>query len=373
MNRSNSCLLLTILLAVTLNKQTMAGTEPSWTDLQNQGDQAQVNGEVLEASSKFQQAADLAKAKYGIKSPQYLKSIIRLTAMLVLDGKVDRAEPYYKQIMALNLTPGKQGQIDPEVGIWIDDLGDTYFSRRDPKTRENCLKHGYAIKTRLHGSNDNYILRYLDGMYDYYFNSARYAEALPYAMQRLKVIEANKQRGEGGLAYAVTAVANVQFKLKHYRESEAAATRLCDLVKKWGPNHDIELCLLTQLKAYIQLAAGELDRAEKTFQELLKIGSADPKVFNVGRVEGWQGLGSVAEKRHDNALAEQYYRRTMEALRSALGPDTKEQLVPMHSLIVLLKREGKNSEASLLEKKAKAVAAKNSDLVSTIFPAYERE
>src|SRR5277367_822791 len=199
MKRSNSYLLLTILLVVMLDvRPVQAGTELGWIDVQNQGDQAQVNGELLLATSKFQQAANLAKSKYGIKSPQYLKIIIRLTAILVLDGHFDRAEPYYKQIMSLDLTAGKHGQIDPEVGVWIDDLGDTYFSRRDPKTRESCLKHGFAIKTRIHGNNDNYILRYLDGMYDYYFYAARYAEALPYAMQRLKVVETNKQRGESG-------------------------------------------------------------------------------------------------------------------------------------------------------------------------------
>jgi tetratricopeptide (TPR) repeat protein len=350
-----------------------AGTTPSWNDIQNKGDQAQVNGELLEAAARFQQAADLAKTNYGVKSPQYLKSIIRLTAVLVLNGQCDKAEPYYKQIMDLNLTKGKNGLIDPEVGVWVDDLGDTYFSRRNPKIREICLKHGLDIKTRIHGSENKYLGIYLNGLFDYYFNAGRYTEALPYALKRLRMIDANKQPDDRALAFALTAVASTYFKLKQFREAEATTTRLVNVARKMGPRFIIELSLITQLKGYIQLSAGELDRAQATFQELTKIGSPDPKVFSLGRVQGWQGLGDVSEKKHDDKAAEQYYRRALGGVRAGLGADNKEQLVPLHSLIVLLRKEGNASEASALEKQSNAIVANGKGFVSTVFPPYERE
>jgi tetratricopeptide (TPR) repeat protein len=368
-----SLLVIPIMVAHVMPSALAAGKTSAWEEAQNQGDKAQVEGQLLEAQAKFQDAANLAKSTYGVQSPQYLKSAIRLTSTLILDGHVDRAEPYYKQLIVLNFSKGKNGLIDPEIGVWVDDLGDTYCSHHDPKTREICLKHGLALKTRVHGEDIKYLGAPLNAVFEYYFNLGRYAEALPYVLERLKLVQANKNKDNGLIPVALTAVASTYFKLKQYRKAEEITTRLLDVTNKTRPDQVTELLLITQLQGYIQLNAGELDRAQKTFTDLTKIGPTNPKVFNLGRAQGWQGLGDVAQKKHDDKSAEKYYRQSVELMRLGFGATTKEQLVPATSLLQLLQKEGRTAEAAALEKQIQPIAALNRTSVSAAFPPFERQ
>jgi len=350
-----------------------AGTTSAWEEIQNQGDKAQVEGQFLQAQTKFQAAANLAKSTYGVQSPQYLKSAIRLTSVLILDGHVDKAEPYYKQLVALNFAKGKSAGLDPEIGVWIDDLGDTYFSRRDPKTRELCLKHGLALKMRVHGENLKHLVMYLNGVFEFYFNSGRYEQALPYALEWLRLAQASSNKETGLLPVAVTAAASTYFKLKQYRKAEEITTHLLDVASETRPKQITELLLITQLQGYIQLNAGQLDRAQTTFTQLTKIGPSDPKLFSLGQIQGWQGLGDLALKKHDDKTAEKYFRQSLNGIRTGLGAKTKEQLVPANSLLQLLKKEGRTAEALALEKQIQPIAVANRTTISAAFPPFERE
>jgi len=189
----------------------------------------------------------------------------------------------------------------------------------------------------------------------------------------LRLAQASSNKETGLLPVAVTAAASTYFKLKQYRKAEEITTRLLDVASETRPKQITELLLITQLQGYIQLNAGQLDRAQTTFTQLTKIGPSDPKLFSLGKVQGWQGLGDVALKKHDDKTAEKYFRQSLNGIRTGLGAKTKEQLVPANSLLQLLKKEGRTAEALALEKQIQPIAVANRSTTSAAFPPFERE
>lgn len=362
-NRISSLALL-LSLSLLAPFSTNAATNASWDELQKEGDAHQVDGQYAAASEKFKAALDLAANTKGTKSPEYLKSLARLCAALAIQGNYAQAEPYYKSLMNVEIAHPKNGAADPEVGIWYDDLADTYFARLEPSKRKISLEHTLALKEKIYGKDSRMLPRFQNELIDWYTTHGEWNKALPLALKRLSIIERTTKNPDASFM-AIFGLAVLEYKLAHYHESLDYLDQASSL-KTTPLTTTLKDLFIRQSRGYCYLKLGMFSRAIDEFTQLSQYAKKDVTA-KAANFQGWEGLGEVAAAKGDLAGAEKYFRRELAEMPSAIGQYSPEQLIPINSLRTLLKRENKSGEIQKLDSLEKTIRARNKDTTSKVF------
>jgi tetratricopeptide (TPR) repeat protein len=362
--KQSSIAALFLSLSMCFPSSTTAATNASWDELQKEGDAHQVDGQYAAASEKFKAALDLAANTKGNKSPEYLKSLARLCAALAIQGNYAQAEPYYKSLMTAEIAHPKNGAADPEVGVWYDDLADTYFARLEPGKREISLEHTLSLKEKIYGKDSRMLPRFQNELINWYLAHGEAKKALPLALKRLSILEKTAKNPDATFM-GIFGLAVIEYKLGHYHESLNYLSQASSLPTTPLTTNLKEL-FIRQSRGYCYLKLGMFPRAIDEFTQLSQYAEKDITA-RARNLQGWEGLGEVAAAKGDLAGAEKYFRRELQEMPSIVGQDSPEQLIPINSLRTLLKREHKSGEIQKLDSLEKTIRAKNKDTTSKVF------
>ncbi len=77
------------------------------------------------AGKIYLKAVEKAK-KYGDNPSKLVEVLAKLIVAMIDQGEVERAEPYYKEVLALASKLNKQNALDELAGICMEDLSTTY-------------------------------------------------------------------------------------------------------------------------------------------------------------------------------------------------------------------------------------------------------
>jgi len=341
-------LLVALMLVPTVPLSACATTPTKWQQLQDAGDSDHLAGEYFAASEKFKEAAAYAKTTYGIGSPEYLQSTVRLASSLVLNSQYEKAEPYFQQIMQLDLNVQKKGLASSEVIVWLDDLADSYIAHQNPTSRENSLKHAIALKTKIFGPTSYNLLRSISALGDLYWKQKDYLKAERLYAQRFKILDVKNGATMQNRNSALLWLADVNLKLKRYKQAETMCWQVMnDLKKENGP--DVNTFFSQQTMGYIKIGENNYIEAEKTFKMLKSQGG--PAIY-APLVMGAVGLGDLSEKKADHKSAEKFYRQALDGISKCFGGQDVNMIVPLRRLAAVLKVTGKSSDAEKLEDSA---------------------
>jgi hypothetical protein len=323
-----------------------APTAPTkWQQLENAGDSNHLAGEFFAASEKFKEAAEYAKNNYGTASPEYLQSTVRLASALVMNSQYDKAEPYYQQIMQLDLSVQKKGLASSEVIVWLDDLADAYYGHQNPTKREHSLKHCMALKAKIYGPMNYNLLGCISALGEFYWHKKDYLKAEQFYTHRFKILDIKNGATSQNRNQSLLILADVNLKLKHYKQAETLCWQVMnDLKKEKIP--DVNIFFSQQTMGYIKLAENSYPETEKTFKMLMEQGAPG---MEAPLIMGAVGMGDLYEKKADHKSAEKYYRTALDGIVKSFGPHDVNMIVPLTRLAGVLKATGKTSEAAKLE------------------------
>ncbi len=337
-----------MLLPNTMVPFSACAVPTKWQQLQDAGDSDHLAGEFFAASEKFKEAAAFAKDTYGVASPEYLQSTVRLATALVLNSQYEKAEPYYLQIMQLDLNVQKKGLASSEVIVWLDDLADSYLAHQDPTKRENSLKHAIALKTKIYGPTNHNLLRSVSALGDLYWNKKDYVKAEQAYLQCFKILDIKNGAAIPNRNKALLTLTNVSLKLKHYKQAETLCRQLMNDIKKES-TPDVNVFFSQQTMGYIKIGENKYSEAEKAFQTLMAQGG--PGLY-APLVMGAVGMGDLYEKKADHKSAEKNYRTAIDGVTRTFGVQDVNMIIPLKRLAGVLKETGKASEAAKLEVQA---------------------
>src|SRR5262249_34063257 len=121
-----------------------------WQALMDDGPAQQAKGNYDNAIKAFNLAANLADREK--LPPKCLPlALCRLTQVEVLSDHYDLAEMHFQRLTKLVKAQKQTGNLDPDVGVWLVDLADTYQARQNPKVRESCLRNACLLKSLTFG------------------------------------------------------------------------------------------------------------------------------------------------------------------------------------------------------------------------------
>jgi hypothetical protein len=148
-----------------------------WQALMDDGPAQQAKGNYDNAIRAFSLAATLAEREK--LPPKCLPlALCRLTQVEVLSNHYDSAELHFLQLIKLVKAEKEDGILDPEVGVWLVDLSDTYQARQNPKSRESCLKHACQLKALTFGGTHRECLECLSILIHYYLDHGNVDQAV---------------------------------------------------------------------------------------------------------------------------------------------------------------------------------------------------
>jgi tetratricopeptide (TPR) repeat protein len=162
-----------ILLCIVFPVAVLAATPlDRWHTFVADGASNESKGEHETAIGSFAlAAAEAEKNKLPVKFLEI--ALCRQTEVEILANQVAKAEPHYQHLVSLVKADKLSGSLDPEVGVWLVDLADTYQARLNPKIREDCLKHACQLKSMTFGGAHHECTDCLMQLARYYFEHDR--------------------------------------------------------------------------------------------------------------------------------------------------------------------------------------------------------
>jgi tetratricopeptide (TPR) repeat protein len=133
----------------------------------------------------------------------------------------------------------------------------------------------------------------------------QYEEALTYATQYLKIIEAAGRESDFSLAYHT--LSNIHTRLGNLDEAKSYALKAVEIARRLGYVRMIPSNLL--MLGYAELALNELDSAWEHFQETITAARANSSKFDL--TAATYSLGDVCMRRDDYAEALRYYQEAL--------------------------------------------------------------
>ncbi len=116
-----------------------------WQALIFQGRNAEEAGKYTSSIAAFSKAVALARAG-GLPAKCLPISLCRQIRSELLFGQANAAEPLFNQLVALAEKQKRDNTFDPEVGVWMADVADTYMSKKIAAPAELKIKHSNRLK-----------------------------------------------------------------------------------------------------------------------------------------------------------------------------------------------------------------------------------
>jgi tetratricopeptide (TPR) repeat protein len=116
-----------------------------WQLLILQGRNAEEARNYADSIRTFSKALTLAETRN--LAPKCVPiSLCRQIRSELLSGQIARAEPLFNRVVNLAEKQKRDKTFDPEVGIWMADVADTYLAKKTGAYSALCIKHSNTLK-----------------------------------------------------------------------------------------------------------------------------------------------------------------------------------------------------------------------------------
>src|ERR1700733_1291964 len=123
----------------------------AWQSIIDSGESNEMNHQWIVAELSYKNALTAAE-KFGPQSQEVQASLPRLAVCLVVQNKLESAEPLYKRAVEIVYrlrSESPPAHPDPDSLVWLDDLADAYENKAKDYKPEFCLDHCAAIRRAI--------------------------------------------------------------------------------------------------------------------------------------------------------------------------------------------------------------------------------
>lgn len=340
-----------------------------WQEDVDRGLGAYKRKDYVLAGKIYLKAVEKAK-KYGDNPSKQVEVLAKLIVAMIDQGEVERAEPYYKEALALATKLNKQNSLDELAGICMEDLSTTYEEcsglikggiPNSPKGKARAkffLNHAVEIRTNVFTENHPKLILTRSQLAnlciaEHNWNGAKVLlEKIHGAMKTMNA------KGWLHTARYVIYLGCVYEKLAN----KVDATRTFAEIK----NHYDAAGQMGELEKHrgnFYLLSNEPNIAEQWYRKELAI--ALKQDSKLGEMTAMRNIGYCYEARDKSAEAEKCFRRSLELAKKYLTRD------PHYKTNDILKEIERNMRAQKKFKEADQFHAQEAALVRAKNPMFK--
>lgn len=290
-----------------------------WMDLKREGQRLEIEGAYPAAEKYYKQSMEVARS-FPKNCSERIETLYHIANIYVLQGKFWDAEVFYKRLLSLVEEQKKDGTLDHEALVWMEDLADAYSVHIKGWTQWMALEHSVKLRDLISGDNNKYMATTLRQLCAVLNHEAKYKEAEPYAERLVRIT--SKFKGEKELVKATDLyfLSMLQCNLGRYAKSESncreALTIFTRLEKPPGfcsGNCHLQLAKILKCQNQFELADQSAQRALKIFER-----THGKNYLPSASVH--QILGEINTHRGKYATAVKEYEQAIFILESNHGP-----------------------------------------------------
>lgn len=243
-----------------------AGDREGWKHFKDEGSRYEVFGDFAEAESAYARSLELAKLPRATLAERG-EIIARLANAMLWQGKFERAEPHFIELIALIPKLKSEGKRNEDFFSCVDALSNTYFERVNGVNKISAIQHSIRIIDTAFGDTHPELPRELMDLAYTYSALGMNKEALSFANRALSI--ARHQTSDKG-------------QIHHWK-----ALTLVGTCKK---------------------SIGDWSGAEKAFEQAVSLMSTSPKRFSLTAAAAKAQLSIVYFHMHKKEESKRLFR-----------------------------------------------------------------
>lgn len=328
-------------------------SKSKWSDYKQQGQQNELTQNYRLAEQFYRKSLDEAFV-LGANSNEMAESLVRLAAVIVVQGKMTQAEPYYLRLIKMVEAKKKDGTLDDEVLVWMEDLAEDYGTFTKGDEHLAGLQHAIKLRELVSGDDAPYMSISLRELSNLYLHRNMNAEAEPYAVRLVRIGQRKKSKKPQDKLFLATdlfVLGLLKYRLGDYVKAESYTRQAMSLITtlEIPPGQYTVNCQI-QLSQILR-SSNEFKLAEESITKALQI---------LERTKGKKSLETVPareeyalvlgfEKKYPQCI--QVYEELIAILEAKPG-EVDVRLIPDLQLFKnICKKANQSAKASAVEKK----------------------
>jgi len=318
--------------------------------LHSQMMQAYQAGNYAEGIQAATECLDIRKQVLGDQHSDYASSLNNLAALYKSIGEYSRAEPLYRQAIALGATG--LGKRHPDYAIRLNNLAALYKSIGDYRQAEPLYRQSIEILKNLGGdANRDYALS-LNNLAGLYRSMGDYPQAEPLYREAIELHERVLGKKHPDYATSLNNLAGLYSSMGDYLRAEPLYREAIEIQEEvLGKRHPIYAISLNNLAELCRLM-GDYPQAESLYREALEIreqvlGKQHPSYAN-----SLNNLAALYYTMGDYTQAEPPYREAMAIQEELLGKQHPDYAISLNNLAELYRSMGDYARAEPLYREA---------------------
>lgn len=284
-------------------------------------------GEVYSQQEQYAYAEDclkkglnIAQTGYGKNSMQSVPALINLAQMYVRQGKHAKAQPLFKQALAIVDKPDND-ELLPYVAVIETDIGGMYFAAGNYAFGEPHFKRALELATKSLGAGHEWTTT-IGGMYATCLHAMGKSKEAK-AVEKAAMAKANEMQSPVTLWNKQIAIADDAIAAKQLPDAEAALKLAMQAAQELTAEPMLQVLTLTRYGQLLILQDKPVMAIEKwkTAQALADsiLGPDDKAVLDHAKQ-----LADLEKNRHQYREAEPLYLRLVVNAKKQFGPESDE-------------------------------------------------
>ncbi len=310
---------------------------------------SELHGDHSQAAALLRESLEITERTAGREAPAYAEGLHRLAVVLWRWQRHGEAEVAARETLALKRR--LFGDDHPSVATAVDLLGQVLTSRKDLAAAEPLIRESIEMHRRLYGEMHPVFVTSLNSLSELLVARGDYEAAEPMARRCLDLIRQLRGEDSHETAMAWLNLAALLDKKGNYEEAEELYRVADERFRRVFPaDHPYVHSPLTRLAELLD-NTGQHESAEPLWRRLVtETRQAFPPSHTHYRLALMKagGLGRCLLALHRCEDAEPFLVETYDGLRSTLGPQHKETIRCLKSLVQLYEECGPAGKADEL-------------------------
>ncbi len=311
---------------------------------------------LSKAESFVERVSNITKDGQGVDPETYIYCLHIRAELYAAKGQYAEVEDLYLQ--ALSLREQLLGSEHPDLASVLNNLAVLYMSQGKFRAAEPICQRALALSEKAWGPRHHTVAFHLTNLAAINAHLGRFTEAEQMYQRSLEIREETLGAEHPEMAAIYNNLSQLYSKQEKFTEAEMHLKRALAIREKVrGPEHpEVAYCLTNLAELYQK--QGKFDEIESLCQRALSIISASLGTEHPNMMYGLNNLAAFYKARGEYARAEPLYQQALAIMQKTLGPEHPDTARVLWWYADLLKKLGREDEASELERRFNLIKAK---------------
>ena len=345
-------------LSVGFVQPALCVDKTKWMDLRREGQRLELDRAYSSAERYYLQMRQVART-FPKNCSERIETLYHIARIYVMQNKYWEAEIYYKNLVQIVDEQKKDGTLDHEALVWMEDLADAYTTNIKGWLESLALEHAVKLRDLVSGDANKYMATTLRKLSTILVNEGKSKEAEPYAERLVRLTSKFKGDAELVKASDLYFLSLVQCNVGKYAKAESncreALTLFTKLEKPPGfcsGNCHVQLGKILKCQMQFELAEQSVRRALKIFERTHGKNYLPASAAHTL-------LGEIFTLRRKYADAAKEYEQVISIVESNCGPTNPLTVLALKDARAAYLKVGNTAKARAVERRLTSISKQN--------------